>query len=569
MRYLTLASDYDGTLAHDGVVNDSTIAAIERLVHSGRTLILVTGRELPELESVFPRLDLCSRVVAENGALLYNPATREKRRLAERPPDSFIEDLKQRGVSNLSVGEVIVATWAPFQREAIEAIQASGLELQIIFNKEAVMILPSGVNKRSGLHAALAELKLSRHNVVGIGDAENDHAFLDSCECSVAVANAIPSLKERATFVTQQSRGAGVEELIDQLLSDDLAHVCSSSTRGCIALGSLENDQITLPCYGRNVLVCGQSGSGKSTFVTGVIEQILKHDYQVCLIDPEGDYETLENFRTVGDEKHAPSVKEVMQVLEDPCVSVIVNLVGVPAADRAGCFASIITQIQQLRSDRGRPHWLIIDEAHHVLPSEWAPASSELVGQLNNTVLITVHPEHTSRAALQRIDTVVTVGREADQPMKEFASVVGIDPPEVPGQDLNQGQAAIWFVDQKRVFFDVKAVKSRQEHHRHKRKYAEGQLEEARIFRFRGPGNKLNLPANNLMMFVQLAEGIDADTWQFHLKRGDYSLWFRDLIKDKEVASQIEIIEQRDNLSDEDSRQAIKEAIMQKYTAPA
>jgi HAD superfamily hydrolase (TIGR01484 family) len=57
MRYLALATDYDGTLAHDGVVDDATIRALERLVHSGRKLILVTGRELPGLESVFPRQD--------------------------------------------------------------------------------------------------------------------------------------------------------------------------------------------------------------------------------------------------------------------------------------------------------------------------------------------------------------------------------------------------------------------------------------------------------------------------------------------------------------------------------
>ena len=83
MRYLALASDYDGTLAHDGSVDEEAIQSLERLVHSGRKVILVTGRELPELESIFPRLDLFARVVAENGALLYNPATEEQRRLAK------------------------------------------------------------------------------------------------------------------------------------------------------------------------------------------------------------------------------------------------------------------------------------------------------------------------------------------------------------------------------------------------------------------------------------------------------------------------------------------------------
>ncbi len=70
MRYLALACDYDGTLAHDGLVPDDTVAALERVVATGRRLILVSGRELEDLLSVFPRTDLFERVVVENGALL-------------------------------------------------------------------------------------------------------------------------------------------------------------------------------------------------------------------------------------------------------------------------------------------------------------------------------------------------------------------------------------------------------------------------------------------------------------------------------------------------------------------
>ncbi len=228
MRYLALATDYDGTLAHDGIVDEDTIQALERLIHSGRSLILVTGRELPDLQSIFPKLELFERVVAENGALLYCPGTHEKRALAERPPQRFLDSLKDRGIPGLSIGDVIVATWHPYETEVMAAIRDSGLELQIVFNKEAVMVLPTGVNKRTGLCAALEEMKLSRHNVVGVGDAENDHAFLEYCECSIAVANAIPALKEKVDLVTDAERGAGVEELIDKLIDNDLADLMRS-----------------------------------------------------------------------------------------------------------------------------------------------------------------------------------------------------------------------------------------------------------------------------------------------------------------------------------------------------
>jgi HAD superfamily hydrolase (TIGR01484 family) len=221
MRYDAFATDYDGTLATEGRVDEATLEALERLRNSGRRLILVTGREMDDLLQVFPRIDLFERVVAENGALLYRPATRETKRLAEAPPEHFAKTLRDRGVAPLSVGEVVVATWTPHEKTVLDVIRELGLELQVIFNKGAVMVLPSGVNKATGLTAALQELGLSPQNAVGVGDAENDHAFLSLCECSVAVANALPVLKEQADWVTEGSRGAGVTELIDRLLATD------------------------------------------------------------------------------------------------------------------------------------------------------------------------------------------------------------------------------------------------------------------------------------------------------------------------------------------------------------
>lgn len=223
MQYLALASDYDGTLASDGRVFEGTLAALERLRSSGRKLILVTGRELEDLLSVFPHINCCDLVVAENGALLYNPATGEEKSLGDRPPEKFVQTLCDRGVERVSVGRVIVATWHPYETTVEETIRDLGLELQVILNKDAVMILPSGINKASGLSAALKELGLSPRHTVAVGDAENDYALLNLCGCGVAVANALDTLKEQADFVTKGARGAGVIELIDQLIASDLS----------------------------------------------------------------------------------------------------------------------------------------------------------------------------------------------------------------------------------------------------------------------------------------------------------------------------------------------------------
>jgi len=220
MKYMALACDFDGTLAWNSAVDNSTIEALERFKASGLKLLMVTGRELHDLRSVFDRWDFFEMIVAENGALLHRPATRETRKLAKPPPRQFADLLREKGVRPLSVGEVIVATHEPYEKVALEAIHDLKLELQVIFNKGSVMVLPSGVNKATGLKAALKELGLFPEQVVGVGDAENDHALLDFCGIGVAVANAVPALKEHADWVTQGARGAGVVELIDKLLRE-------------------------------------------------------------------------------------------------------------------------------------------------------------------------------------------------------------------------------------------------------------------------------------------------------------------------------------------------------------
>ena len=231
MRYHVLAADYDGTLAHDGRVDEPTLAALHRLAETGRKLVLVTGRQLDDLLDVFPRADVFMRIVAENGAVLYRPDTRETRDLAEPVPSALVDTLRGADVTPLAVGRVIVSTWQPWDTTVLEAIRTLGLELQVIFNKGAVMVLPSGVNKASGLLTALDDLRISPHNCVGIGDAENDHAFLGVCECAVAVANALPMLKEKADWVSTADHGAGVVEIIDGLVRDDLADLESRLTR--------------------------------------------------------------------------------------------------------------------------------------------------------------------------------------------------------------------------------------------------------------------------------------------------------------------------------------------------
>lgn len=570
MHYFVLASDYDGTLATDGMVHDETIAALDRLKDSGRKLILVTGRELDDLLRVFPKADLFDCIVAENGALLYWPASREEKLLGERPPVEFVELLRSSNVTPLSVGKVIVASWHPNETTVIQAIRELGLELQVIFNKGAVMVLPSGINKAAGLKAALDELKLSPHNVVGVGDAENDHAFLNLCECSVAVANALPMVKERADFVTNNSRGAGVVELIDRLIESDLEDLETQIKRHDILLGTLEDEtEVKLKPIETSILLAGTSGGGKSTLATAMLERIAEQNYQFCIFDPEGDYETFENAIVLGDSKRAPSVKEVMDVLENPAQNVVVNLLGIALKDRPGFFAELLPTLQEMRSRVGRPHWIVVDEAHHLMPSSWNAADITLPQKLNGMLFITVHPEHVAPAALSSVDAIITVGQSPEEKIEEFCRAIDEYPQNVKPQTLEPGEALAWFRKTKQELFKFRITPGKMERRRHVRKYAEGQLGEDKSFYFRGPNFKLNLRAQNLILFTQIAEGVDDETWLFHLQQHDYSRWFREAIKDEGLGEEAEQIERRAYLSPEESRDLIKEAIERRYTLPA
>ena len=571
MRYLALCCDYDGTIAHHGRVDEPTLAALKRLRESGRQLLLVTGRELDELQTVFPHLDLFARVVAENGALVYRPETREERLLDEAPPQTFVDKLIERGVGPISVGRVIVATWEPHEKTVLETIRDCGLELQVIFNKGAVMVLPAGINKASGLRAALAELNLSPHNAVGVGDAENDHAFLNICECSVAVANALPAVKTKADIVTFADHGAGVTELIDEMLADDLVSRESGTlARHDISLGKdARGKAIGLSPFRASALVVGTSGGGKSTVVAGLVERLRAANYNFCIIDPEGDYDSVESAVVLGNPEHAPTVDECLQLLGKPDQNVVINLLGVKLDDRPWFFLSLFSRIRELRARTGRPHWLIVDEAHHAMPANWRPTDQNLPERLEGVVMVSVSPKLVAPSVLRALDTLIVLGEKPREMLREFADANRSTAPADVPEALESGAALLWSKSAADAATLLRVEPSRTERRRHLRKYAEGELPEDRSFYFRGPEGKLNLRAHNLILFMDLADGVDDDTWEFHRRKGEISQWLRQEIKDEGLAERVAAVERNQQLDAAASRRKMRELIEATYTLPA
>lgn len=218
MRYEALATDYDGTIAEGGKVPATTVAALKRFRQAGGTLVLNTGREVIDLQAIFPGLAVFHWIVAENGAVLHQMDSGEERLLGSPPSERFLEALQRRNVGPLYIGRVIVATYEEHALAISDAISESGDKLQVILNKGAAMILPEGCDKATGLEALYRDGILARETTVGVGDAENDLALLAACGLGVAVANALPSVKEKADWVMTQSAGDGVSELIERLL---------------------------------------------------------------------------------------------------------------------------------------------------------------------------------------------------------------------------------------------------------------------------------------------------------------------------------------------------------------
>jgi hydroxymethylpyrimidine pyrophosphatase-like HAD family hydrolase len=566
LYFLALATDYDGTIAEEGVVSAETCAALQAFKQTGRRLIMVTGRELPDLKRVFGELQLFDLVVAENGALLYNPASEEERVIAPPPSEKFIARLEAKNVAPLSVGRSIVATWEPHQNEVLEAIHELGLELQIIFNKGAVMVLPAGVNKATGLAAALEELQLSAHNVVGVGDAENDHAFMRACGCSAAVANALPMVKDTADIRLPAPRGAGVVQLIDMIARKD-ARIVPPARHG-ISIGTdRAGEEVYIEPYRGSVLIAGSSGIGKSTLAAALTERMAERKFEFCVFDPEGDYDTLENAVPVGDATTVPQLSEIEKLLSKG-VNVTVNTQALEVEERPPFFAKLLPMIASRRAKTGRPHWLLIDEAHHLLPAARGDIAAYLPKEIPAGIFITVHPEAVAREALKTVDRVIALGEKAPSVIGAYCNAIGLPVPDVP-VPATRDEFLIWTSDGDLPPYPVKAKLPRQQRKRHTRKYADGDLGADRSFYFRGTDGALNLRAQNLTVFLQMAEGVDDRTWTHHLQAGDYSRWFRDMIKDDDLAQEARVVESDESLDPKQSRQRIREAVTRRYTAPA
>jgi hypothetical protein len=292
---------------------------------------------------------------------------------------------------------------------------------------------------------------------------------------------------------------------------------------------------------------------------------MVEGDFEFCVFDPEGDYQELEHAIPVGGPNTPPSREKALRLIRKAGVDVVINTQALEVGDRPPFFASLFPQISSLRAQTGRPHWLLIDEAHHLLPARREGLGQVMPEELSAAILTTVHPEAVATEVLRTVKTVLAAGGEAGAAVLAFCKTAGIEPPtelpKIAGDEVlfySTGGGAI----------AVKPQRPAQARKRHVRKYAEGELGPDRSFYFRGPDNALNLRAQNLKLFLQIAAGVDDETWEFHRRAGPYSDWFRRAIKNEDLARETAEIESDERLDAKASRERISEAVSSRYTAP-
>ena len=555
-----LICDYDGTIAAHSHVSQKLVHALTVFKNPRHRLILATGRTISDLHSVFEPLNLFDLIVAENGGVLFDSRTGEERSLAGGPPAPLISALLDSGV-HFQQGRVVIAVDHQYERAVLRVLARVGLEYRLTFNKGAMMLLPGEVGKPWGLEHALEQLGLSFHNVVGVGDAENDLSFLRRCGYSAAVGDAHPILREEVDLLLDKPNGQGVLDLLQRIESGTLDLIERKNAR--VPIGTRRDGRrARIGCDHCCLLAIGTSGSGKSTFAVSLIERLLAARYQVCVFDPEGDYELLEGLVTFGGANQRPSRMNVLHALASLQTSIVVNLVAVPGEERGPFALELLGEIDELRKLHGRPHWIIIDEAHQLLPG---PLQTPL--PCGNHVLVTLYPDQISMDLLRQVSLVAAIGRGAEGVLERAAAMFNADL-SVPDEAIEYGEALIWERKGSGSVYPIELPQPHAEIKRHTTRYARGEISPDHSFYFTGADHRMKLRAQNLSIFLQIADGVPDDVWEYHLRRRDYASWFRFVIKDEELARAAEQLAKLP-ISPGQSREQMRRVIEEAYTMPA
>jgi len=571
MKFGVLALDYDGTIARDGALDPDVKAAIVEARARGIVVIIVTGRILSELRQAAGDLGFVDAVVAENGAVLAFP-NGQSRLVGHLPSQIFLDELRRRGIE-FKTGQCIVEADAATAPRILAVIRELELPLVMLFNRGRLMVLPQAISKGTGLREALNALRLSVHNAIAIGDAENDHDLLAQCEIAVAVSWGSTALQKEVNEIVRGDGPRAVAAYIRQAAKETrLPH--DRIGRHRITVGTVEDGRpLSIAVHGRNILVVGEPQSGKS-WVTGLAcEQMILQGYCVCVIDPEGDYgglEALPGVLVMGGDGPPPDIPDVARALRHFDLSVVIDLSRIPYEEKVSYLKALLPMLVSLRQNTGLPHRIVVDEAHYFLHE---PNVKQLLDlELGAYTLVTYRPSDLHRDLRKGIEVVVakrlTHPREVQTLLTmvknrnvepEWTTLLGKLPTNeaalLPGAEEAEGKL-------RRFAFLPRLTP----HVRHRTKYFDVQLAGGQEFVFTDNGKTIGPPARSLKEFVSLLARTPVESLAEHARRGDFSRWIANVFHDNRLASDVRKIEQRYRLGHlDDVRQSMATLIQERY----
>ena len=571
MKFGVLALDYDGTVAREGILDPEVRIAIKEARARGIVVILVTGRILSDLKRVAGNLDFVDAVVAENGAVHSFP-NGQIRLVGHRPPQAFLDELRRRGIQ-FQVGECIVETDAASAPQILEMIRKLELQFVLLFNRSRLMVLPPAISKSTGLQEVLNVLRLSAHNTIGIGDAENDHDLLSACEIAVAVSWGSPALQKDADEIVRGDGPRAVAQYIRQASRQMRLPQVRTSRHQCVVGTAHDGSPVAFSVLGRNFLVVGDSHAGKS-WTTGLIcEQMILQGYCVCVIDPEGDYGGLESLPGVvmlGGTDQPPELPDVTHALRHFDLSVVIDLSRVGYREKLSYLKALLPMLASLRRNSGLPHRIVVDEAHYFLFE--ADVRQLLDFELGAYTIVTyrpsdLHPDLQKDLHLifvkrltepKEVQTLLTMAGNKN-PESEWSTILGA---------LKTDEAAILPGPEEAstTLQCFRLLPRMTPHVRHKSKYFDLQLLADHEFVFTENGKMVPPPAGSLKQFVKLLLNKSHTCLDGHARRGDFSRWIADTFHDDRLASDVRKVEQRYRLGHiDDVRDSISQLIQERY----
>ncbi len=550
MRFLTTALDYDGTIARNDQLDSRVREAIAELRAQNIVVLIVTGRILEDLRSVAGDLHFVDGVVAENGAVLEFTDSGYSRVMGPPPPANLLEALGREGIS-FKAGRSIVEANAAEAPRLLAILERLELPLALVFNRGRVMVLPQAISKATGLREALKILRLSPHNTVAIGDAENDHELLQSCEAGVAVAWGSETLKASAYYVLSGDGPAAVADYMRELAKSRRISVPPKSRRGLL-LGYTDSGQpMTLAVRGRTVLVSGDTKSGKSWVAGLLCEQLILYGYSLLIIDPEGDYTSLEALPGVmvfGGPDPLPLPRDLLRALRHADVSVIIDLSRTPHDQKLEYVRNLLPGIATLRRRTGLPHRIVVDEAHYFLHDQDVQEMLDL--ELGGYTLVTYRASYLHSSVLATAEAII-VTRESNP--QEVASLWGLCQPCQGSESgwaqlfgslaIGEAVALPLTAEAEGAARRIRLAPRFTPHARHVAKYIDIPVPESAQFVFWLNGSLSQERARTLRQFVSIIEQYPATAFNSHLRGGDFSKWITNVFGDHPLARTVQHLE--------------------------